>query len=90
MKVIHRRSEHTKHDWYRNKDGEIDIWAVDVGYHNGPMCRRCGFSFCEHCNPDGYNDTNCVVDWNECPQCGNKLSDGSKFCPECGTRLDWE
>lgn len=23
-----------------------------------------------------------------CPQCGNKISDNAKFCPQCGTSLD--
>ncbi len=47
-----------KHDWYMD-DGEIDTWRYMQGeYHNGPECKRCGFAFCHHCNPEGY-DTKC-------------------------------
>lgn len=27
-------------------------------YHNGPKCKDCGFEFCEHCNPEGF-ETEC-------------------------------
>lgn len=27
----------------------IDIFAYEMGYHNGPQCKKCGYSFCEHC-----------------------------------------
>lgn len=46
--------------------------------------------FCEHCNPDGYNDTPCVVDYYKCPNCDKKLNIHQKFCDECGTKLDLE
>lgn len=37
------------HAWRRNEYGEIDFWATESGYHNGPMCDRCYDAFCEHC-----------------------------------------
>jgi len=36
-------------------DTEADTFAYEVGYHNGPKCVVCGFYFCHHCNPDGWN-----------------------------------
>lgn len=48
-----------QHRWQLNADGEIDIWALDVDYHNGPECTRCWRVFCEHCNPMCYQE--------ECP-----------------------
>lgn len=39
------------HVWktLQNSD-EIDIFAYDEGFHNGPGCIKCGFSFCHHCS----------------------------------------
>lgn len=49
-----------KHKWI--KEGRIiDIFAAEnlgSDYHNGPRCKVCGFEFCHHCNPEGY-DTEC-------------------------------
>jgi hypothetical protein len=41
-----------KHDWKKNEDGSIDIWAMDGDRCNGPSCIRCGLSYCQHCEPD--------------------------------------
>lgn len=38
----------------RDEGGDIDIFAVAYGYHNGPRCERCGEGFCHHCKPDCY------------------------------------
>lgn len=47
-----------KHDWVTwngEDDGEVDAFAgTDYGYHNGPLCKRCGFTACEHCHPEIY------------------------------------
>lgn len=41
------------HVWKRDSDGMIDWFAgSDYGFHNGPLCLRCGDGFCEHCNPE--------------------------------------
>jgi len=37
------------HEWRRDKDGSIDIWGLEYEHHNGPVCVRCGYSFCHHC-----------------------------------------
>jgi len=59
-----------KHKWI--KEGkQIDIFAYEEGeYHNGPKCSVCGFGFCHHCYPEGYNTS--------CPR-GSMGSDDSKL-----------
>lgn len=38
-------------DIYDNDErgNQINIFAYSSGYHNGPQCKNCGFSFCHHC-----------------------------------------
>lgn len=43
------------HVWKRDDmvypDGYVppDIFALSEGYHNGPECASCGYSYCQHC-----------------------------------------
>lgn len=43
------------HVWKRDDivfpDGYVppDTFAYSIGYHNGPECESCGFSYCIHC-----------------------------------------
>lgn len=41
------------HVWATNDDGTVDDFAYDyegeAGYHNGPRCVVCGYSFCHYC-----------------------------------------
>ena len=46
------------HKWKCYEDGRIDLFVTDKGFHNGPGCTVCGFTFCHHCNPEGI-DTEC-------------------------------
>lgn len=79
-----------KHLWYRDKAGEIDMWRLDIGNHNGPECQICGESFCEHCHKD-WADKECSVGHYECSACGEVSKDGhEKFCPNCGARMKGE
>jgi hypothetical protein len=48
-----------KHDFKKRSDGTIDRMADFGGDHNGPKCKICGTTFCEHCNPEMYDE--------ECP-----------------------
>ena len=41
-----------KHNWERDKNGNINEWAWEAGFHNGVLCVDCGESVCVHCNPD--------------------------------------
>jgi hypothetical protein len=45
------------HTWKRDDvvypDGYVpaDLFALSEGFHNGPECDSCGYSFCHHCTP---------------------------------------
>lgn len=32
------------------EEGYLDVWVMNVGFHNGPGCSKCGMSWCEHCD----------------------------------------
>lgn len=34
--------------------GDLDIFVLDEGFHNGPGCETCGWSCCWHC--EGIDD----------------------------------
>lgn len=38
------------HVWETEDDGDINIFAMSEGHHNGPKCIKCGYSFCHHCS----------------------------------------
>lgn len=47
------------HTWQLTEAGHVDTFALDyegetMG-HNGPHCTVCDESFCEHCEPDIYD-----------------------------------
>lgn len=85
------------HNWYLNKRGSIDEFAYSYEFHNGPMCKRCGYSFCIHCDPDGYNDKECVIEKEKylCPGCNKDITVFSiykervHYCPLCGEHIEW-
>lgn len=77
------------HKWHRNRGGRIDNFAFDSGYHNGPVCIRCGESFCEHCHPECYDEP-CTAEGFICPTCKDIVTGGDNFCSNCGQRLTWE
>jgi hypothetical protein len=47
-----------EHQWKREADGEVDVFAHDVefegGGHNGPRCTVCDLFFCQHCQPKAW------------------------------------
>ena len=87
---LHHHEEYPEHDWKRDITGKIDEFGAESGYHNGPFCLRCFYSFCIHCDPDGWDKVPCVVDWDECPNCGYHVQDWHNYCPKCGQALSWE
>lgn len=40
---------HPEHLWERNSSGNVNEFAMEADNHNGPMCERCGYSYCQHC-----------------------------------------
>lgn len=47
----HAELEAAGHELIREESGEIDILRLSIGYHNGPECKKCGQTWCEHCRP---------------------------------------
>ena len=87
---IHVHEEYKEHDWVRKENGDIDDFAYDGNYHNGPSCKRCHYSFCIFCDPDGWNKEPCIIDEYKCPKCRRYISKGTKFCSDCGQEVKWE
>lgn len=88
QKPVHIHEEYPQHDWELDEDGEIDMFALDFDFHNGPRCRRCHHSFCMHCYPD-WADLKCIIDRDRCPTCGASVFNWNKYCSKCGQALDW-
>lgn len=86
-KAEYRKMVYPRHKWME-EDGKIDAFAYSSGYCNGPMCERCYYSFCEHCNPGGWEEE-CVVEDYICPSCGEKVNRKNTHC-KCGQALDWQ
>ena len=87
---IHIHEEYEKHEWRKDKDGNVDEWAFSVGYCNGVVCERCYESQCIHCNPDYDNDA-CIVDKDICPNCKSEIEryPKKKYCSDCGQAINW-
>lgn len=79
-----------KHLWYKDKNGEIDMWRLDIGFHNGPECQVCHASFCEHCTPN-FDDEECDVGHYYCSECkAAQFDNHNTYCPNCGSKMDLE
>lgn len=95
MMVKYSKKVYPTHDWIRD-GGDIDFFAFESSYHNGPVCKRCGFSYCEHCEEDKspeYFDKEhpCTIKRWDCPKCGINLGlSRHNFCSNCGQQLTWE
>ena len=37
------------HEWIRDSDGDINVFAFNEGICNGPKCKKCDYEFCHHC-----------------------------------------
>ena len=90
QKIIHYKHTYPSHKWVLNDRGEPDNFAFEAGYHNGYMCQRCSYCFCEHCDPDGFNKEPCIVEYDKCPSCNEKIISYKKifYCKNCGQKLD--
>lgn len=90
-KVKHTKKTYKRHAWEKNSEGSVDHFAFSNEFHNGPCCSRCFYAFCEHCDPDGWKDSPCVVEKWECPKCHQKLwhHEHANFCSNCGEKLEW-
>ena len=48
------------HTWKRDSSGEIDIFAIESGFCNGPQCTTCGFGECWHCARPNWPSIDCT------------------------------
>ena len=93
-KIIHHKKIYPYHEWALNENGQLDNWAFEVGFHNGYACIRCNYTFCEHCEPNGFETAKkipCVVEYDTCPNCNEKIylfSEKDKYCRYCGQRVE--
>ena len=85
--ILHIHQEFSEHQWRRTAEGKIDEFAMYVDCHSGPVCERCGYSFYEHCEPNGWNEEPCVIDEYRCPTCNENIGRSDKYCKKCGQRL---
>lgn len=90
QKIIHHKFKYPSHKWKLNDEGEPDYFAWEFEFHNGYLCERCGYSFCHHCDPDGFDKEPCVVEYDECPSCNKRIVGYKKifYCEYCGQKLD--
>ena len=93
QKIIHHKYKYPYHKWILNDKGEPDDFAFEYGYHNGYACERCGYSFCEHCEPDGFEKAKtipCIVEYYECPSCKKEIYNYKNifYCRYCGQKID--
>jgi hypothetical protein len=63
----------TDPDLYKDDDygNSIDNFAYSYGFHNGFVCKKCGYHFCMHC----------LSEFNV-PECSNKGDHGSRTTNE--------
>lgn len=87
-KPIYKEAKYKEHKWRLDEGGKINHFAFVSGYCNGPVCERCHYSFCEHCNPNGYGKS-CIVKRYTCPTCNQKVAYKQNFC-DCSQKLDWD
>lgn len=42
----------TEHEWRTHEEApdKIDTFAYSIGIHNGPVCVKCGYSYCQNCD----------------------------------------
>jgi hypothetical protein len=61
-----RESNPDLYDEYDSYGDQLNKFAFESGYHNGYVCKNCGYSFCMHCTSE--------ID---VPECTNKTIDAS-------------
>lgn len=76
----------TKHKWETNGNGEVDEFAWDREFHNGPVCMICGFTPCVHCRPGWEDDEGCKEHF-VCSVCGKHEEKKYPYC-HCGAKMD--
>lgn len=63
VEPVYEEEEHIldqRHQWKRDKHGRINHYAYESDRHNGPICELCGFSDCELCEEEIWENTDCL------------------------------
>ena len=90
MKIT-RYKKRKEHKWKKDEYGEVDNFAFAFDFCNGPVCEWCNYSFCKHCKPNGYEDTNCQRPSEyRCQECNEEVGETSHYCEYCGADLTRE
>lgn len=84
-----------KHLWRTNDGGytsnkndpNLNNFAFEMGFGNGPECVLCGYWFCEHCHPEEY-DSECPVGYYACGRCGGITTKDANYCKYCGKKFE--
>ena len=76
----------TKHKWKTKDNGEVDEFAWDREFHNGPVCMICSFTPCVHCRPGWEDDEGCKEHF-VCSVCGTHEEKKYPYC-HCGAKMD--
>ena len=76
----------TKHRWRTKDNGEVDEFAWDREFHNGPVCTICGSAPCVHCRPGWEDDEGCDEHF-ACSVCGVHEEKKYPYC-HCGAKMD--
>lgn len=84
-----RWEEVNEHMWSKDDNGEIDDFAWERDFHNGPFCELCYSTPCIHCNPD-WENSKCRVTSYRCSECNNHKKEANSYCPNCGAKMDSE
>lgn len=56
------KAENKGHTWKLNEDGEVDEFAMSYEFHNGPMCTKCYYTYCVHCDKGDEPRKECTGD----------------------------
>ncbi|WP_156366599.1 hypothetical protein [Microbacterium sp. No. 7] len=79
------------HVFETDKNGHVDTWAWEEGYHNGPFCVNCGEGICEHCNRDVYTEQCDIVHGDVITVYESTGGSADPFrgasCPRCGREM---
>lgn len=90
MIVIGTKRRWKHHNWAKNEDGSIDEFAWEQGYHNGPVCQNCYYSYCINCDEaEEVDKVPCETTEYVCPNCGKFVSTDDHFCSNCGIELEF-
>lgn len=94
MKMIKRKHVFKEHNWLKTEDGDINMWAYEEDFCNGPRCEQCATVACIHCEPEWEAEAKkieCSANWLECPKCHtHQIRDTDHFCCMCGTAIEFD